>query len=365
MSSKLFPLFFFFILILFTTSAPSYSQDKTSATENKVLRIGVKEAPPFVMYDGETYSGLSIDLWQEIADEHGWQFKYQPHGLTDLLNAATNGTIDVGLGAITATAERAAKMDFTHTVSSSGLSVAVRSEWSSGWMAVLSALASEAFLKIITLLIIVLLIVGFIVWLLEHKRNQEQFGGSTAQGLFSGFWWAMVTMTTVGYGDIAPKTVGGRLLGLVWMLTALIIVSFFTASITSALTVGQLSNRLSHADGLKGMHIASLSGSTSSLWLDSRKLSYNKATDLTQALEQLKDGKVDAVIYDEPLLRWTINQQFSGKLQVLPLTLARQDYVFVLPNNSPLREKINASLLNRINAPNWPQRVASYFDGEQ
>lgn len=256
-------------------------------------------------------------------------------------------------------------MDFTHTVSSSGLSVAVRSEWSSGWMAVLSALASEAFLKIITLLIIVLLIVGFIVWLLEHKRNQEQFGGSTAQGLFSGFWWAMVTMTTVGYGDIAPKTVGGRLLGLVWMLTALIIVSFFTASITSALTVGQLSNRLSHADGLKGMHIASLSGSTSSLWLDSRKLSYNKATDLTQALEQLKDGKVDAVIYDEPLLRWTINQQFSGKLQVLPLTLARQDYVFVLPNNSPLREKINASLLNRINAPNRPQRVASYFDGEQ
>lgn len=60
------------MLILFTTSAPSYSQDKTSATENKVLRIGVKEAPPFVMFDGETYSGLSIDLWQEIADEHGW-----------------------------------------------------------------------------------------------------------------------------------------------------------------------------------------------------------------------------------------------------------------------------------------------------
>jgi hypothetical protein len=39
----------------------------------------------------------------------------------------------------------------------------------------------------------------------------------------------MVTMTTVGYGDTAPKTVPGRILGLVWMLAALVFVSLFTA----------------------------------------------------------------------------------------------------------------------------------------
>ncbi|WP_409934817.1 hypothetical protein [Rheinheimera sp. MMS21-TC3] len=111
------------------------------------------------------------------------------------------------------------------------------------------------------------------------------------------------------------------------------------------------------------MNIASLSGSSSANWLEGRKLNYNKAENLSQALQQLKDGKVDAVIYDEPLLRWTIKQEFSGKLQVLPITLARQDYVFILPDNSPIREQINASLLSRINSPNWPQRVSNYFDG--
>lgn len=370
MSMKTFwqPLLFsyFIALFLITNSGLSHAQvspNTHSGVEQRVLRIGVKDAPPFVMYDGTRYSGLSIDLWQEIADEHGWQFQYYPYDLIDLLGAASSAEIDVGLGAITATAQRAIEMDFTHTVISSGLSVAVRSEWASGWMAVLSALASAAFLKIITLLVLVLLAVGFVVWLLERKQNQEQFGGSTVQGLFSGFWWAMVTMTTVGYGDVAPRTVGGRLLGLVWMLTALLIVSFFTASITSALTVGQLSNKLSSADELKGMNIASLNGSTSAMWLQNRKLNYTSAADLSQALQQLKDGTVDAVIYDEPLLRWTINQEFSGKLQVLPLTLARQDYVFILPNNSALREKINTSLLNKINSPDWPQRVNHYFDG--
>ncbi|MGI5308068.1 transporter substrate-binding domain-containing protein [Rheinheimera sp. WS51] len=353
---------FAFVFICFSGLSQAQEVNLTDP-EQTVLRIGVKEAPPFVMYDGTEYSGLSIDLWQEIADEHGWKFEYQPYGLAELLDAATSGEVDVGIGAITATAQRALQMDFTHTLTSSGLSVAVRSEWASGWMAVLSALASAAFLKIISLLVLLLLAVGFVVWLLERKKNQEQFGGSTAQGLFSGFWWAMVTMTTVGYGDVAPRTVAGRLLGLVWMLTALIIVSFFTASITSALTVGQLSNKLSSANDLKGMNIASLHGSSSAHWLEGRKLNYNKAENLSQALQQLKDGKVDAVIYDEPLLRWTIMQEFSGKLQVLPITLARQDYVFILPDNSPIREQINASLLSRINSPNWPQRVSNYFDG--
>lgn len=329
----------------------------------KTLVVGVKVAPPFAKVDGENYSGLAIDLWKEIADEQGWSYRFQQYNLDGLLNATTDEHIDVGLGAITATAERAKRMDFTHTITSSGLSVAVRSEWSSGWLAVLAALASPAFLKVIGMLILLLLGVGFIAWLFEHKANPEQFGGSRANGLFSGFWWAIVTMTTVGYGDVAPRTVAGRLLGIVWMLTALIIVSFFTASITSALTIGQLNSKLNSTNDLIGMHIASVTGSTSASWLTNRKLNFEDTSSLSFALKKLADGKVDVVIYDAPLLRWTINQQYAGELQVLPLTLARQDYVFALPNNSIIRESINESLLKRINSPAWPERVATYFDG--
>lgn len=48
-----------------------------------------------------------------------------------------------------------------------------------------------------------------------------------------GLWWAIVTITTVGYGDIVPQTVTGRLLGFVLMFTGLISLSLLTATIAS------------------------------------------------------------------------------------------------------------------------------------
>ncbi|WNO60046.1 hypothetical protein [Rheinheimera sp. MMS21-TC3] len=64
MTLKLNPLFGLFLLILLTLTSLSQAQEvNLAAPEQTVLRIGVKEAPPFVMYDGTEYSGLSIDLW--------------------------------------------------------------------------------------------------------------------------------------------------------------------------------------------------------------------------------------------------------------------------------------------------------------
>ncbi len=325
------------------------------------LIVGVKVAPPFVIEDHGHYSGLAIDLWQETAADHGWKYVYKPYDLEGLLDAVSASKVDVGIGAITATAAREKRMDFAHPITSSGLGVAVRGGQTAGWLAVVRALVSPAFLKVIATLALLLFVVGFLVWMLEHERNPEQFGGTRRQGIFSGFWWAMVTMTTVGYGDTAPRTVGGRIIGLVWMLAALVVVSFFTASITSALTVGQLSDRVRSAADLGGMQVASVPASTSAAWLERQKFGYSKATDVDAALADLAAGRVDAVVYDEPLLRWNIQQHFRGKLKVLPLLLERQDYAFALPTGSRLREPIDTSMLQRINAPDWPERLKKAF----
>lgn len=332
----------------------------SSVTSSRPLVVGVKVAPPFVIQDGDHYRGLSIDLWQETAADHGWIYTYKAYDLNDLLDAVQRGTVDVALGAITATADREKRMDFAHPITSSGLGIAVRSAGGSGWLAVAHALVSPAFLGVIGTLILLLLAVGLLVWAFERKHNPDQFGGSGLQGIFSGFWWAMVTMTTVGYGDTAPRTVPGRILGMAWMLAALIVVSFFTASITSALTVGQLSNRITTADDLGHVRVASVAGSTSGNWLERNHDTYVHAGSLQDALGMLADGKADAVVYDAPLLRWQIHRNFSG-LRVLPLRLERQDYAFALPNGSPLRETLDTSLLQRINAPDWPERLKKYF----
>ena len=51
-------------------------------------------------------------------------------------------------------------------------------------------------------------------------------------------------MTTVGYGDIAPVGVPGRLFAIIWILTGLVIIAIFTGVITTSLTVVALSSNV-------------------------------------------------------------------------------------------------------------------------
>ena len=52
-------------------------------------------------------------------------------------------------------------------------------------------------------------------------------------GYGDGIWWAIVTASTVGYGDIAPSTVPGRIIAVLLMLVGIGLMSTLAASITS------------------------------------------------------------------------------------------------------------------------------------
>ena len=52
--------------------------------------------------------------------------------------------------------------------------------------------------------------------------------------LGTGLWWALQTVTTVGYGDVTPAHTAGRLVGAVFMLEAIAFVAIVTAAITSS-----------------------------------------------------------------------------------------------------------------------------------
>ncbi|MDP2218334.1 MAG: potassium channel family protein [Methanolobus sp.] len=59
------------------------------------------------------------------------------------------------------------------------------------------------------------------------------FGWVENQSVVDGIWWAIATVTTVGYGDLYPKTVPGRLFASLLMLVGIACVSILTANIAS------------------------------------------------------------------------------------------------------------------------------------
>ncbi len=72
-------------------------------------------------------------------------------------------------------------------------------------------------------------IASIAIYLFENPKN-----GGQVRDLYDGLYWAMVTMSTVGYGDITPQTSGGRIITVALILIGLVVLSFFTSIIVSA-----------------------------------------------------------------------------------------------------------------------------------
>lgn len=78
---------------------------------------------------------------------------------------------------------------------------------------------------------ILMVMSSLLMYSAEHGAQPEVF-----KNAFSGLWWAVATLTTVGYGDVYPVTVMGRVLGIFIALSGIAAVAIPTGIITAGLT---------------------------------------------------------------------------------------------------------------------------------
>lgn len=328
---------------------------------DSVLTVGVKSSPPFIIAnEAASYTGLSIDLWETVSDRLGLNYRYKEYDLSGLLQALESGEVDVAISPLTVTSERLERFPFSQPYYITNLAIATQSKSGGSFWAFIQNFFSRQFFAAIGLLLLVILIFGVLEWLFERKRNSEEFGGG-ARGVWEGLWWSAVTMTTVGYGDRSPKTVGGRVVALVWMFTAIIIISGFTASIASALTVQNLGSDISNLSDLKHLSVGTVQGSSSAAFLEQHGIGYQGANTIEEGMTQLQTGALDAFVYDRPILRYIIQRDLlSDELQVLPNQFLTQYYAFAFPRGSKLVNTINPVILDVINDITWNAMMRKY-----
>ena len=339
-----------------------FGQADISSASGSALRVGVKASPPFTIRGANGHwSGITFDLWNEVATELGYDYELIEMDLASLLRAVGRGEVDVAMGALTLTSEREELMDFTHPYYTAGLSIATRAKNQQVLSQTLKRFLSPAFWRSVIALVALLLVVGIIVWVSERRKNPDQFGGNWVTGIGSGLWWSAVTMTTVGYGDKAPQSLVGKAVGIVWMFAAIIMISGFTAAIASALTVGSLDLLVTGPDDLYRVKVGTLGGSTSAGALTSRRVEFATYPSLVEGLRALEEQSIDAFVYDTPLLKYQLRIKDFPNIRVLPGSIEPQKYGLALQSGSPYREAVNRAILRTTEKDDWPGLLQKYL----
>jgi len=99
-------------------------------------------------------------------------------------------------------------------------------------------LSRDSFPIAMALIFGMVFVFGASTYMLEHNTNPS-FGD-----IHDGLWWAFVTLTTVGYGDIVPQTGAGRIVAVMLMLFGIAVYSLMIANLTHYLeTIDQDHNQ--------------------------------------------------------------------------------------------------------------------------
>lgn len=143
---------------------------------------------------------------------------------------------------------------------------------------------------------LIVFILGIIMWFWEKHFNPS-FARSFPIGMSDGIWWAIITLSTVGYGDLVPMTTLARLCTFFWIFFGLSISAIITATVTDTLTSAEFSN-------INGRMVAVLAHSSEesiALQYNAKPKSYNTYADVLSAVRR---EDVDAALINSDIVSW-------------------------------------------------------------
>ncbi len=303
------------VVLLFLAAAPARAADEAPG---RAMVVGTKVSPPFVVKNADgTWGGPAIELWKLVAADMGVRVTIRPfEQVQALIDAVERRELDVAVGTITVTPERARAVDFSTTIYSTGLAIAVRPT-----VTRLGPIARRVLGWQLAAALGVLIALGAGLLLLARAKAQLRW---IAAGI--------------------------------WLAASLVVVSAFASWAATGVARDELAATVRGPDDLAHVRVATVPGSTSAAYLAGRHIRFQPVAAPQDGLRAVASGKADATVYDAPLLR-ALTRQASGTV-LLPGVFEEQDYAFALPKDSPLKDEIDRHLATHLAGDAWRQLVA-------
>jgi polar amino acid transport system substrate-binding protein len=334
-------------------------------TKEPTLRVATRQIRPFVFEENGQLTGFSVELWQEIARQMNVksQFLMKPT-VKELLASVNAHQADLAIAAISITAERELQWDFSQPMFEAGLQILVPAQAVQGSVlsAIIAGVFSSAVLPTLAIVLLIILIFAHLVWFFERRNSSGMLvHRAYFPGIFESCWWAASTLAT--QADQMPRAALARILAVIWMFTSVVFIAYFTAAVTSSLTVQQLRGEINGPDDLPGKRVASVQGSTSAEYLRQRNVEPMEFAKVEEAFDALQQGQADAVVYDAPVLLYYASHEGKGKLQTVGSIFRKENYGIAFPTNSPYRKPVNEALLKLRENGTYDQLYKKWFGG--
>lgn len=335
--------------IIFVAFAWSWFCLGTASAQQKI-RVVTKPIEPFSFTQNGKLVGFSIDLWEALAKEAGLQFELRNvDTVPQMLEALKAKQADVAIAAISITSERHAMMDFSQPYYDSGLQILVAANAPADRGNFATNITRQFLnwntLKVLGLVLLVMFAISHLVWWFERRRNAEMYPERYAPGVWESFWWTISMLCTGGCEAKGPMGVPARLIAILWMVVSIVLIAYFTAAVTTEMTVKSLTGDISGPGDLPGVKVGTVAGSTAETWLRNNKAKVSSYPDVASAIAVLNAGDLKAVVYDAPVLRYYLSRKVGTRLRLVGPSFEKQFYGIGLQEGSPLRLPINRALL--------------------
>ena len=323
---------------------------------NKNIEIYIAPMKPCVIIEknektGEwNGSGFEIELWEEVGNRlltkgviGNWTFT--PVKWSEIKDGIKTGKADIAMAGLTIRSDRMEWSSFSMPTFNSGLGIMVLKEEAGMFDGVI--LLYKALEGPVKMFGAFLLFFALILWVSERDKDPDNDEGGINDnffpGIFEAIYFCIVTCSTVGYGDFAPKKWVTRVIVTVLIVVGLIAFGNFLSLVSVARLEGSISAIQSPSD-LKGKVKKKKKGTTSVDTVTSLGAKTVTTDDLDSACDGLLLERGDAVVFDYPVLLNYVKEN-PDKVEMVGGMFDDQYYGFMLKKDSPLEKEINMALL--------------------
>ncbi len=347
-----------------TRTHPAHAQSPLPTAVDRVsttpppLTVGLYVRPPFSVKNEERYSGMAVELWEAAAARLGLKYSYKLFdNISDVLQAATNGEIDVVVSNVTISSARLKHLDFTQPWYDSGLRIMIKENRSAN---IFAKLAENGYLQTYMWLAGLLLVATFILTLVD-RRFDAFFPRTWKRGLAESFFHVISATST---GKTTHKLLFGafgRIFSALWILCGIAFVAYITSSITSTMVGTSMTHSINNRTDLAKKIVGVQSGSVAETHAQLLALDIRRFRNTTEATEALLDERIDAIIDDAPVLEYYDTLHPELPLTVVGGIIKPEKYGFALPPGSKLTAPLSVQLLELHESGLLDNLYAKYF----